>query len=875
MPPAKRPPPLWPQYLCTLTLAVTLLTGVLRLGLIDWADRDHCHSLVTKGRWLDSGFKNWQPEGCMLNTYIPATLSPCLKNRRVVFLGDSTVRQLFFTFAHLADPLLPSTHPSDGGKHTDYSLVSSAMSLSVEFVWDPYLNSSRTKEVLTTPSRGKPPALLVLGSGLWYLRNPTSGGLPAWEKMLDNTFSLLHSAQGVADELFFLPVETPVYSKLNPERRRTIRPSDVAAMNSDLRQRVRAPSSWTWSSRSGAPELKEEHGDLPAGEVVLPQVFNDMLDPAQTEDGLHFAQQVLVTQIQVLLNRRCNRLLKQKFPWDRTCCRPYPLPGFVQGLMIFCVAGWGLLARLWISKRERPLLRSFFPSGDAQHQLSIFGLSVLLCYLADRTPLWDKEQKQFDTVWFFGLLLLGLGAGVGTLKWGEKDAGFLNRDQTDEWKGWMQIIILVYHYYGGSQISGIYNPVRVLVAAYLFMTGYGHFHFYYRKADYSFTRIAQVLVRLNMLTVALAYVMNTDYLFYYFAPLVSFWFLVIYFTMLVGAKYNDRLLFLLPKMAASAALVALSMYNAWVNEALFALLRKVFRLPWNAREWTFRVSLDLWIVWLGALTALCTLKFTQHRLAEHTFFPIAKRFAAVLSLATLAWFFWFELTRETKLVYNAYHPYVSFLPITAFVLLRNLTPSLRSSHSRLFAFIGKISLETFILQYHLLLAGDTKGLLIVLPHSWRWANLVLVSLGFGWLSWRVAGATGVLTAWVLGKDKEKGLPTQRLGPGVGEVGNPRVAQGERANGVVREEEIPLSAVSEGKLEVEGQVENGVTSPNLHAHPHPHPHEHTHTHGHPPPPSPVSGQTVHPLIKAFKDDLRFRIGGILLVLWGFNLIWPVE
>ncbi|KAJ7596951.1 Cas1p-domain-containing protein [Mycena floridula] len=737
--------PLWPHYAGFAAVGFALLMGLLRRALLDGLDGDHCGALMTRGRWLDyPAMKSWQPDGCMLHTYKPQDASICFGQRDVAFIGDSVTRKLFYQFVNILDPKLPTAPPDDHQRHVDHSLQSST-GTRLSFYWDPFLNTSQTRTMLEgKPStNGTKPALLVLGAGLWNLRYADiSGGIPAWEANIEDIIERVkHNVVEPTDRLVILPVQEVVTSKLSPERASTMRSSDIHAMNSDLFHRVNPTSGEYLQLFTSSPR------PLPAS---LPIVFNEMLDPSRTEDGLHFDDDLVKLQANILFNLRCNSVLPKKFPFDKTCCRSYPWPDILQTICLLALVGWG--PYLWLSQLAVGQRNGILPPiKDEDLPSLVMSAAVLLIFLADRTGLWLKEQKAYSP-WTFGFLcLLSLGAGLGTVRRVDKDLGFLNREQTDEWKGWMQIVILIYHYVGASKISGIYNPIRVCVASYLFMTGYGHATYYIRKADFSFLRVAQVLVRLNLLTFFLAYTMNTDYISYYFSPLVSMWFLIIYATMILGSQYNDHVPFLVCKLLLSAALVTWFFRELWLLESVFSILSRVFAIHWSAREWAFRVNLDLWIVYVGMFTALATIKLREHRLTGHSQWPLAVKTALGCSGLALFWFFIFELTQESKFTYNLWHPYISLLPVLAFAILRNANVILRSASSRAFAFIGRCSLETFIIQFHFWLAADSKGVLLVLPGTkWRPLNFIITSIMFIYISHRVAQATGAITMQICG-----------------------------------------------------------------------------------------------------------------------------
>lgn len=219
-------------------------------------------------------------------------------------------------------------------KHSDRTIKAGGITFS--FYWDPFLNGTRAGQLLDgtfSAKTGGQPTLAVIGSGIWYLRHPESGGISAWNRKMDAIFAAANpSLAPIADELILLPVENAIESRLSPERAATVHLDDIRIMNEGLDDRIRSAA----SKASGSVSKRQR----PV--LAIPRAFNKLIAGLEDEtvDGLHFSDSISKVQASILLNLRCNDVLPKKFPFDKTCCFQYPSPNYVQMGLLAILLAW-------------------------------------------------------------------------------------------------------------------------------------------------------------------------------------------------------------------------------------------------------------------------------------------------------------------------------------------------------------------------------------------------------------------------------------------------------------------------------------------------------------------------------------------------------
>mmetsp|Transcript_45171 Transcript_45171/g.118553 ORF Transcript_45171/g.118553 Transcript_45171/m.118553 type:complete len:572 (+) Transcript_45171:148-1863(+) len=403
-------------------------------------------------------------------------------------------------------------------------------------------------------------------------------------------------------------------------------------------------------------------------------------------------------------------------------------------------------------------------------------------YFCDRTTVVGKGPKYQSKQAFWGVNLVILVAALFTMRGGGSSGSAVNdevhvkplqRDQTEEWKGWMQIMFVLYHYFNEVEI---YNAIRMYIAAYVWMTGFGNFSYYYVKKDFTAVRFAQMMWRLNFFVFFVCVTMNNEYMLYYICPMHTFFTWGVFLPLFACHSYNDDFKVLAIKIGLTLG-VAFVLYDVpGVFQSLMDPLAPLLSFhdplhPENSpmHEWFFRSGLDH-LVWVFGMFCAFAFPWLDRQLQSLEEMPAMTRKSTRLAVlgATLAvgGYWYFHYFALPKRAYNAVHPYTSFIAIFAYLVLRNLTIELRKRHMHLFAWCGKITLETYILQFHVWmrttgLNGSPKYLMVWFSASY-WLNFVVVTAAYIFVSYRVFLLTAALRDVVIPKEGGSALITRAV-----------------------------------------------------------------------------------------------------------------
>ena len=155
-------------------------------------------------------------------------------------------------------------------------------------------------------------------------------------------------------------------------------------------------------------------------------------------------------------------------------------------------------------------------------------------------------------------------------------------------------------------------------------------------------------------------------------------------------------------------------------------------------EWHFRSGLDHY-------SAIFGMAFAINFPALVSWFARVEKLSTVqnvcikgfvIAALAMAFFMWTRTVFTLpKLEYNQMHPYFFWIPLLFYVMVRNSSTYIRTFHSNLLAQMGKITLETYLLQHHIWLADNAKSRFILIP-EYPLTNMCLTTAIYIYMSFQ-------------------------------------------------------------------------------------------------------------------------------------------
>jgi len=393
------------------------------------------------------------------------------------------------------------------------------------------------------------------------------------------------------------------------------------------------------------------------------------------------------------------------------------------------------------------LMQDWKSSGDFVRAQGKVAIILLLAYIGNAWPHAYPRNDNHNMIMFWVMNAALLLAAAATLKHdvntSSRGVQLLSRSQTEEWKGWMQWAFIMYHYY---RAYSVYNEIRVFVSAYVWMTGFGNFLYFDKKQDFSVERAISMWLRINYFPLLLSVFLGVKLELYYVVPLHTAGFFITMATCYLAKKLGDVFTsWNADKRNAVAIAVCLLAHIVFYETPAVGFL-ELF-----SHEYSFRFQSDKYTAWVGILSGFFWGRFQQYMQyafakdsnedhgSLHSYAPWIQRGTGLVLIAL--WYILFGHISD-KFTYNPMHPYVFWMPVAGWLMVRNSSKYLTELHSTALEFFGRITLETYVLQFHLFMCRDVQFIPIVIPGSGPDGPLIVKTLNM-----LLCGVIFVSVAW--------------------------------------------------------------------------------------------------------------------------------
>ncbi|KAK6497553.1 hypothetical protein TWF481_011958 [Arthrobotrys musiformis] len=742
-----------------------------------------CAAITNEGRWLESDsspedpLRTWQPLGCRLHNYTRKDITTCLPDRRILFVGDQGIQSLYYA---TIDKLQPGT--SWAGEQEEDKVFTSdgAGAITVEFVWDPYLNSSRLAGELVPWKGGQvkaeyrvdesyhAPALFIVGAGIRFAKKGfDENPIRVWREAVDRV--ALHmrwgdrpTFLGNQDMLMLAPVEHPAWEKLPPGVKKSFTPSVAIDMSRYLNslatiQGLDIIRAWKVSS--------DEKVDL----VVSNHVYNKYHSKETKADGVELLSEVAARRVDMLMGLRCNILLKDIGEHiSSDCCVLPRRVTWLQGFM----KGWGLLValvlrfwRLWYDWDDSQdeygrklqnkgktylvaLIHNYGPGKEVIRQIWRLAFIFVLCLFADRSPFFYRMERFWSTSKFQkGVLFIVISATLTFRKTvGSPNSRERKEEAFSEWTGAALAIHLVSSYLGAS------TDFSTFALIFLSSVKWATDLLPMRNSRAGALYFVKTLVDINYVAIPMSFMMNSEYVLYQVPALLSLWFVVTYThakaRMLVYRSPGWR--FKKYFIIVATVVVLFGFRSARIQEVIWWLLRVTCGIKWNGTlvkglivDHMVTSSLGLAVGWFY-VDVISPLSQSQ-RVRYERYAAYSALSASILYCVLKAGGFnWMDEWGQT----------VSLVKIGGYAAIRLWFMGGAARESGFLVWLGSMQGAVLVMMNHLWLALDGEAVLDL--GLWEFDdagvnwNLVFWTPTFLYLCWIVEDSRETMVRWVLG-----------------------------------------------------------------------------------------------------------------------------